>query len=179
MYFTTTTLLALLSAPLLTLAQSANPFSIPEEGLSATAGEPLTLNWEPTTDSTVTLILRSGSSSHLEDGTVIASSIENSGSYTWTPPEETTRGSDYTIEIVDDANEENTNFTPYFVLESENTTPQTTDVVTSGAPTTSVDLSTASPTGDATSVTAASASASATETDSAASTACKFSFRAC
>lgn len=108
------TLIALLSAPLLALAQSgANPFNIPPEGLSAAADEPLTLSWKPTTDSTVTLVLRSGSSNNLNEGTEIASGIENSGSFTWTPTNDLTRGSDYTIEIIDDANPSNTNYTPY------------------------------------------------------------------
>ena len=65
--------LALASAPLLALAQNnPNPFNVPETGLSATGGQPLNLEWNPTTDGTVSLILRSGSSNNLEEGTVIA-----------------------------------------------------------------------------------------------------------
>lgn len=65
-------LLALVSAPLLAFAQSANPFSIPDAGLSATGGQPLELMWNPTTDGTVTLVLRSGNADNLAEGTVIA-----------------------------------------------------------------------------------------------------------
>lgn len=147
------TLLTILSAPLLALAQQANPFNIPSEGLSAAAGTPLKLQWKPTTDGTVTLVLRSGSSNDLNEGTVIASSIDNSGSYSWTPSNSITRGSDYTIEIVDDSDPTNTNYTPYFVLDTTTTTSMTMSVVSLGRPSTTPDLSTASPTGDATSLT--------------------------
>ena len=158
------TLLALLSAPLLSLAQSgANPFNIPPEGLSASGGEPLELNWEPTTDGTVTLVLRSGSSNDLNEGTVIESGLDNSGSYTWTPSNDLTRGSDYTVEIVDDDDPSNVNYTPYFVLDTDTTTAQQTSVVSLGQPTTTPDLSTASPTGDATTLTDLSAAESTAE----------------
>ncbi|KAI7335262.1 hypothetical protein KC315_g3344, partial [Hortaea werneckii] len=105
--------ITLLSAPLLALAQNA--FNIPEAGLSATGGQPLDLSWDPTTDGTVTLVLRSGSSNNLNEGTVIASNIDNSGSYTWTPSNDLTRGSDYTVQIVSDDDPSVTNYTPYFV----------------------------------------------------------------
>lgn len=72
MYLTHSTILALISTPLVVLAQSANPFKIPSEGLAAKGGQPLDLSWEPTTDGTVTLILRSGKSDNLAEGTIIA-----------------------------------------------------------------------------------------------------------
>ncbi|KXT11788.1 hypothetical protein AC579_9229 [Pseudocercospora musae] len=146
MYFTRSLVLAL-SAVITTLAQTtgsgANPFKIPTTGLQATAGEPLTLSWEPTTSGTVSLILRSGNSNNLAAGTTIASKIENSGSYTWTPDTDTTRGSDYTIEIVSDSDPSATNYTPYFVLESDNTVAATTSNVSLGAPSSTLNLSTA------------------------------------
>lgn len=64
-------IVALVGAPLLALAQNANPFKIPP-GFSATAGQPLDLQWNPTTQGTVTLVLRSGSSNDLAEGTIIA-----------------------------------------------------------------------------------------------------------
>ncbi|KAK3713515.1 hypothetical protein LTR37_008473 [Vermiconidia calcicola] len=128
-----TSVLALLSAPLLALAQQANPFNIPPEGIAAEGGEPLTLEWEPTTSGTVSLILRSGASNNLNEGTMIASSISNSGSFTWTPSNELTRGSDYAIQIIDDSDPAQSNYTPYFVLDTDNTLPQTTPLETKGA----------------------------------------------
>lgn len=127
---------ALLSAPFLALAQStANPFKIPAEGLSATGGQPLKLEWQPTTQGTITLILRSGNSADLTEGTVIASKIDNDGSYTWTPSNSLTRGTDYTVEIVDDDDPSQTNYTPYFTLDTTTTTPQITSKVKLGAST--------------------------------------------
>ncbi|KAK1079513.1 hypothetical protein LTR33_006326 [Friedmanniomyces endolithicus] len=159
-------ILTLLGAPLLALAQSANPFKIPTN-FSATAGQPLSLNWNPTTSGTVTLVLRSGASSDLAAGTVIASSIANSGSYSWTPDTMITRGSDYTVEIVSDSDPTQTNYTPYFVLDSTNTVAYSTSQVSLGAATASTALSTASATGSATSVAAAISSASASASSAA------------
>ena len=53
------------------LAQAAdNAFKIPP-GFSVTAGQPTTIEWDPTTPGTVTLTLRDGASSDLNPGTVI------------------------------------------------------------------------------------------------------------
>lgn len=70
----THSLLFALAAPYLVIAQSGNEntFIIPTTGLQATAGEPLSLKWNPTTSGTVSLILRSGSSNNLAEGTTIA-----------------------------------------------------------------------------------------------------------
>ncbi|OQO04212.1 hypothetical protein B0A48_10822 [Cryoendolithus antarcticus] len=160
MRFFGTALLAL-AAPLLVAAQdsgnsSANAFVVPTSGISGTAGQTLNLQWTPTTSGTVSLILRSGASSDLNKGTTIASNIQNSGSYAFNIPSDVTRGSDYTVEIVDDSDSSVYNFTPYFVIESTNTVASSTGALTSGAPTGSVSLSTASATDSATGVTASS-----------------------
>lgn len=147
--------IALLSAPLVVLAQStANSFKVPE-GFSGSAGSPLTLNWTPTTSGTITLVLRTGNSANLEAGSIIASSIPNSGSYTWQIPADTVRNSDYAVEIVDDSDPSTYNFTPYFVIDSTVTVATTSaSLVSLGAATSSVALSTAQPT--ATALTASS-----------------------
>ncbi|KAI9681139.1 MAG: hypothetical protein M1817_002421 [Caeruleum heppii] len=137
----------------------ANPFNIPPEGLTASAGQATELKWEPTTSGTVTLILREGASSDLNPGTEIASNIPNSGSYSWTPPEDAVRGSDYTVQIVDDSNPANSNYSPYFVLDSSNTVASTTDASASPTPTDSAS-STAT---DSSASSASSESSSASE----------------
>lgn len=48
-----------------------NPFKIPESGLNTKAGETLNLQWNPTTQGKVSLILRSGSSNALDQGAYI------------------------------------------------------------------------------------------------------------
>ena len=61
-----------LSLPPTALAQQ-NPFNIPSGGYSgANAGSSLALSWKPTTDGPVTLVLRSGDATDLQEGTVIA-----------------------------------------------------------------------------------------------------------
>lgn len=64
-----------LAASLLSLvcAQGAGPnaFKIPKEGLALAAGQPTTLNWDPTTPGTISLYLRSGASSALDQGVLI------------------------------------------------------------------------------------------------------------
>ncbi|SLM40682.1 Ser-Thr-rich glycosyl-phosphatidyl-inositol-anchored membrane family [Lasallia pustulata] len=99
-----------------------NAFKVPEGGYtSISAGTPVTLNWTPTTSGTVTLQLRSGNGEALDPGTTIASSIPNSGSYTFTPPASTIAGSDYTVEIISDTDNSAVNYTPQFAIASTNT----------------------------------------------------------
>ncbi|KAJ9623515.1 hypothetical protein H2203_005777 [Taxawa tesnikishii (nom. ined.)] len=139
MHVSKAVLTAFFAYPFLTLAQVSGNFNNYQNPF-----KPLTLNWTPTTSGTITLILRSGASNNLNAGTIIASGIDNSGSYTWTPSDSITRGSDYTVEIVDDSNPSNTNYTPYFVLESSNTVAYTTSDVSVGAPSSSIMVATAS-----------------------------------
>ena len=83
--------------------------------------------------------------------TSLTANIDNSGKYTWNVPTDITRGSDYAIEIIDDDHPDTvTNYTPYFVLDSDVVTAQSTAQVTMGAPTTSLSAApTLTPTGSA------------------------------
>lgn len=51
--------------------EKANPFTLPP-GFMITAGQPATITWDPTTQGTVSIRLREGASSNLEEGTVVA-----------------------------------------------------------------------------------------------------------
>lgn len=51
--------------------EKANPFTLPP-GFMITAGQPITITWDPTTQGTVSIRLRAGASSNLEEGTVVA-----------------------------------------------------------------------------------------------------------
>jgi len=62
----------LLIGALASLASAQNAFNIPEGGLSMTVGVPTTLSWAPTTQGTVSLLLRSGPDVNLNPGIVIA-----------------------------------------------------------------------------------------------------------
>ena len=61
-----------LSAIATLAAARENPFNIPSEGYSFTAGESTTLTWDPTTSGTVTLKLQWGSQFTSSTGTTIA-----------------------------------------------------------------------------------------------------------
>jgi hypothetical protein len=140
MRFSTSAFLAIASAPLLALAQDSNgsnPFNIPTTSLNTEAGETVNLTWKPTTQGTVTILLRSGASNDLNKGvaiactlltllklpsnhsnfllTVLIANIDNNGAFTWNVPSDIVRGSNYALEIVDDADDSNTNYTPPFV----------------------------------------------------------------
>ena len=70
-------LLPVLLAPIV-LAQTEsfnkdqNPFTIPRSGFSFKAGEASDINWSPTTNGTVSIILRSGPSSNFDHGEIVA-----------------------------------------------------------------------------------------------------------
>lgn len=154
-------------------AQFQNPFQIPASGFSMKAGQPVTINWIPTTSGTITLVLRSGSDTGLQEGLPIArkscparstteihmlrsrtEKVTNSGNYTWTPPTDITRGNDYTLEIINDALPDQTNYSPYFVIDSDNDVATATPTYLYGAPPTgssgeqhATPTSTVSPTG--------------------------------
>ena len=142
MYFRFATLIALLSAVLATAQSDPNAFKTPTGGWQVTAGEPITLEWTPTTDSTVSLVLRNGAASDLNQGVTIASNLQNSGSYTWTPASNLPRRSDYVIEIVDDSDSSQVNYSPPFIVESTNVIQSTT--VTSASASSTTGNSTAS-----------------------------------
>ena len=67
--------------------------------------------------------------------------IDNNGEFTWNVPSDILRGSNYALEIVDDADESNTNYTPPFVIESDNNTPSSSSMESSMASTTMTDSS--------------------------------------
>ncbi|KAK0510821.1 hypothetical protein JMJ35_006373 [Cladonia borealis] len=146
-------LACLLAAVVAQTSTGPNPPTV-SSGFTVTAGQPATLTWTPTTSGPVTLTLRSGAASDLNTGTVIASGIPNSGKYTFTLPADTTRNSDYTIEISSDTDSSQVNYTPQFVLESKNT----------------VESITSSASASATSATSAASSATAASTASSAAT---------
>ncbi|KAL4888688.1 Ser-Thr-rich glycosyl-phosphatidyl-inositol-anchored membrane family-domain-containing protein [Aspergillus ambiguus] len=169
-------------AALAAAADNANPFNIPNGGYSFTAGKPTTLTWKPTTDGTVTLRLQWGSVMTPESGSVIAKSISNSGSYTWTPPADLAAQPDYTVEIIDDSDTSEVNYLPRFTVSgataaattssaaststSSASTSSSTEATTSSASKTHTTMSTATSTGTSTSSSSTSGSSTASSTAS-------------
>ncbi|KAF2459709.1 Ser-Thr-rich glycosyl-phosphatidyl-inositol-anchored membrane family-domain-containing protein [Lineolata rhizophorae] len=114
-----------------------NPFHIPANGLSFRAGESSEITWSPTTEGTVTIVLRSGTSDDLAQGLPVAEHTENDGSFIWDVPANITRGDDYALQIIADSHPDWVNYTPLFVIESNNTVATPTSDYTYGAETTS------------------------------------------
>ncbi|KAL4951321.1 Ser-Thr-rich glycosyl-phosphatidyl-inositol-anchored membrane family-domain-containing protein [Aspergillus filifer] len=131
-----------LSAVATLAAARENPFNIPSEGYSFTAGESTTLSWEPTTEGTVTLKLQWGSQFTSSTGTTIASNIANSGSYTWDVPSDITDHSDYTVEIISDSDSDDNNYLPRFTVAGAEAAPSTTATSTSTTETTTTEETT-------------------------------------
>ncbi|GIZ40598.1 hypothetical protein CKM354_000393100 [Cercospora kikuchii] len=114
--------------------QSTGPNAFTNTAYNAVAGQTLTLTWTPSTEGTVSLILRTGANNDLDTVETIASNIPNSGSYDWSIPESAVRGSNYAIEIQSDSDTSVTNYTPQFVLESDNVGPIPTEGSSTSAP---------------------------------------------
>ncbi|KAI9367363.1 Ser-Thr-rich glycosyl-phosphatidyl-inositol-anchored membrane family-domain-containing protein [Aspergillus egyptiacus] len=131
-----------LSAIATLVAAQENPFNIPPSGYEFTAGEPTTLNWEPTTDGTVTLKLQWGQTFTQDSGTVLVSSIPNSGSFTWSVPDDIADRDDYTVEIISDESGESSNYLPRFSVEGAEPAPTTTSSTTTESTTSTTETST-------------------------------------
>ncbi|OQE44257.1 hypothetical protein PENCOP_c002G08729 [Penicillium coprophilum] len=162
----------------------ANPFSIPVDGYTFKTGEPTALKWEPTTDGTVSLILQWGAVMTGNSGTVIASNLDNDGSYTWDVPSSLAAQPDYTIKIVSDEDSDDYNYIGRFTVEgstvsvssssASSTTESSTESSTKATRTTTSEETTSTSvktTSSPTMTTASStvASTSATETSESAS----------
>ncbi|PLB44733.1 hypothetical protein P170DRAFT_479281 [Aspergillus steynii IBT 23096] len=154
-------------------ADKANPFNIPADGYSFKAGEPTTLKWNPTTSGTVTLRLQWGGVLTPNSGTAIAKSIDNSGSFTWTPSSDLAAQPDYTVEIISDDDTSEVNYLPRFVVAgATGSATKTTAASTTSATTTEASTTTSSSEKTtSTSGTSSTSSASKTETPTTLSTA--------
>ncbi|KAL2869968.1 GPI anchored serine-threonine rich family protein [Aspergillus lucknowensis] len=164
-----------LSAVATLVAARDNAFNIPREGYEFSAGKPTKLSWDPSTEGTVTLKLQWGGAFDSSTGTTIASSIPNSGSYTWDVPASITDRSDYTIEIISDEDPNASNYLPRFTVEgavaattttsTETTTTETSSTRTPTSTTTTTSTTTESPTPSPTSTTSTTTSSTTTSTE--------------
>ncbi|KAL4813347.1 Ser-Thr-rich glycosyl-phosphatidyl-inositol-anchored membrane family-domain-containing protein [Aspergillus spinulosporus] len=130
-----------LSAVATLVAARENAFNIPKDGYTFTAGEATTLSWEPSTEGTVTLKLQHGEILTSDSGTTIASSIPNSGSFTWSVPSDIEDYSDYTIEIISDSDPDATNYLPRFSVEGAEAVTTTSSTSTTETTTTTTETS--------------------------------------
>jgi len=106
--------------------QHNNAFSVPVSGTYLLhAGQPTTFTWTALAGSTVTLKLRDGDRSDLSEGVVLTSNLPNKGSYTYNVPSNIVEGANYAIEIINNDDPTDVNYTPQFVIESPNKTVPT------------------------------------------------------
>lgn len=80
-------------------ASATNVITSVTASTNLTPGQPFTITWQTDSSSTVTLILRKGDASNLENIGTIAT-VPNTGSYTWYPDSDLPGGTDYAFEIV-------------------------------------------------------------------------------
>ncbi|KIW22980.1 uncharacterized protein PV07_11218 [Cladophialophora immunda] len=136
-------------------AQQNNAISIPggQGTLDVTAGQPLTIEWTNPSSGTVTIKLQQDPITP-DSGVVLASGVPASAltATLQIPPAQDVNSHVYTIEIIDDTNPNNINFSPNFGIQGA--TGTATGVVT----------------GTATSTDSASTSGSTTDTSSGTST---------
>ncbi|OBT46241.1 hypothetical protein VE00_02384 [Pseudogymnoascus sp. WSF 3629] len=106
----------------LAAAQSlaANPFTNTDY-TSISAGKAFTITWSPTTTGPVSLVLVKGDPAALTTVSTIASGLDNSGSFSWTPNSSIVKGSNYALKIVDDADATVVNYTLQFPIDSAGT----------------------------------------------------------
>merc|ERR1711977_572437 len=106
-------------------------------------------------------VLRQGESTDLDTVEAIASNIQNTGSYLWTPSTSLTNGAGYAFQTNDDGNTDIVNYSNQFSISSTNT-------VTSARSSTASSASASSPasTSSAASTTGTSSGSSAASTTS-------------
>lgn len=139
------------------LTAAQNAFIAPVADDTFAAGSSTTLEWDATTNGTVSLRLQWGATTTSTDGVAIASDIDNSGSYVWTIPTDIPVEDDYFIYIADDDDSSIVNYSARFYITGA-----------TGSTTTSASATTASAT--STSTVVSSTSAASNTTTSAAST---------
>jgi len=80
-----------------------NPISAPSTSEGVTAGKPFKITWQPTTKGPISLILLRGPSENIKQVSYIATSQQNTGSYTWNVPATLEPDSThYGIQLVDE-----------------------------------------------------------------------------
>ncbi|KAH9214494.1 Ser-Thr-rich glycosyl-phosphatidyl-inositol-anchored membrane family-domain-containing protein [Leptodontidium sp. 2 PMI_412] len=167
MQFSTTLILAAVAA----LASAQNPFTFTSL-TSITAGTPFNITWAPSTGTTdtVSLVLRQGESTALDTIETIASKIQNTGSYLWTPPTTLVNGAGYAFQIIDDGNTDIVNYSNQFSISSTNTVTPVRSSTASSASASASGSTSASASSGATTTTSGSSAASTSGSSSGSAT---------
>lgn len=102
-----------------------NPIIKPDGKEAIVAGKPCVVTWTPTTgpDSMVTLTLRKGPSTDLQNVAVIVGPIKNTGSYTWNVASDLPSADNYAIMITSPAAPQ-PNYTPLLSIQGSSSKPE-------------------------------------------------------
>lgn len=166
-----TVAVAAVSATVVKAQKAFNPLLTPAFGQVVNVPQPLQITWTATSSGNIDLLLREGGATDLSTLLTIASGIENTGSYTWTPPTNLATNTDYSIQIVDSSNSSLSNYSPHFTILSvgQNWTPTSGEVATTAslntATTAASDVSTTA-SEDSVSSSASEAASTSASTDS-------------
>ncbi|KFY63779.1 hypothetical protein V496_03734 [Pseudogymnoascus sp. VKM F-4515 (FW-2607)] len=120
MHFITALIASAFTALAAAQSTAANPFTNSDYS-AISAGQAFTITWSPTTTGPISLVLVKGDPTALTTVSTIASGLDNSGSFTWTPDSSIAKGSDYALKIVDDADDTIVNYTLQFPIDSAGT----------------------------------------------------------
>ncbi|OJJ60147.1 hypothetical protein ASPSYDRAFT_150461 [Aspergillus sydowii CBS 593.65] len=123
-------------------APSGNPISKPGLQEAVPAGKPYTIQWEPTTEGTVSLVLLRGPSENIQPLYALAENIPNEGTFEWTPstelePDVTHYG--LLIVVESGANKGAYQWSTQFGIKNPNYGKDESSSTTTAAPTTSDD----------------------------------------
>lgn len=127
----------LLSTAVAIAAGGGDAIITPASGQVINANDKVDITWNP--DPTITainLVLRGGDQSALSTLYTIASTVGNTGTYSWTVPGNTASATDYVIEIQNAANTSEANYSPYFTIlaAGQGWTSSSSDISTSADP---------------------------------------------
>ncbi|ANB14769.1 hypothetical protein AWJ20_2376 [Sugiyamaella lignohabitans] len=154
-----TTIAALATFVAGVVAQNPNSFSSPLNDTVVYTGATFVIQWNSTGGGdTVDLLLKKGDPNNLDTVFTIGNKIPNQGAVKWAVPTSLPSGNQYALEIVDDANPNAINYSPFFQIVNNVTGTTVIGATTSAASSTAVSSSVASSSSAANSTTAESSS---------------------
>ncbi|OBT69112.1 hypothetical protein VE03_01359 [Pseudogymnoascus sp. 23342-1-I1] len=136
----TTFLIASVFTALAAAQSAANPFTNSDYS-AISASQPFTITWSPTTTGPISLVLVKGNPAALTTVSTIASGLDNTGSFSWTPSSSLAKGTDYALKIVSDADATIVNYTLQFPIDSSGTGTVSSAVSSAVASTTAASTS--------------------------------------
>jgi len=156
--------LAVLWSMAVVQAQLSNPISRPVASDKLVAGETFDVKWRPDTPGPIKLILRKGNPQNLDTVGDVVTGLANSGSYSWAVPDNIETGAHYALQIVDENDPTEFNYTPLFAIEgTERRGPEASTTSTTTTESTTTQRTTESSTESNTESTSAPETSSTTE----------------